>query len=98
MLLYVPVDEPFGLVPIEALARRVAVVVSNHGGPSETVVDGKTGLQVDPFSTDAVAEAARTLIEDPALRARLAAAGERMVSERFGIDAFAARHESYFAV
>ena len=48
-LLAVPsVAEPFGLVTLEALARRVPVVVTRSGGSREIVRDGVEGVLVPP--------------------------------------------------
>lgn len=44
--LYTPPDEHFGIVPIEALEQRRPVIVINHGGPAETVLEDVTGTKV----------------------------------------------------
>ncbi len=36
-------NEPFGIVPIEAMACGTAVIADNSGGPLETIINGKTG-------------------------------------------------------
>ena len=41
-------DEPFGMVPIEAMASGTPVISYARGGPSETIIDGKTGYLVKP--------------------------------------------------
>ncbi len=38
-VIYVPEDEPFGLVPLEAMLHKTAVIVSNEGGMLETVLE-----------------------------------------------------------
>lgn len=43
LLMYTPVNEHFGIVPVEAMKHGVPVLASNTGGPLETIVDGKTG-------------------------------------------------------
>ncbi|EEB07931.1 mannosyltransferase complex subunit Alg2 [Schizosaccharomyces japonicus yFS275] len=43
VLLYTPENEHFGIVPLEAMLRRVPVLAQTNGGPLETVRDGKTG-------------------------------------------------------
>jgi glycosyltransferase involved in cell wall biosynthesis len=40
------VNEPFGLVPLEAMACEVPVVAINEGGYSETVINNKTGFLI----------------------------------------------------
>jgi glycosyltransferase involved in cell wall biosynthesis len=71
----VPWYEPFGMVPLEAMACGVPVVAAAVGGLIDSVVDGVTGLHVPPRRPDAIAEAARRLLADPALRAALGRAG-----------------------
>ncbi|MBW3602584.1 MAG: glycosyltransferase [Actinobacteria bacterium] len=84
-----PWYEPFGMVPLEAMACGVPVVVSAVGGLVDTVVDGVTGLHVPPRRPGELCRALRWLLADPARRARLGAAGVRRVRERYGWDRLA---------
>ena len=79
----VPWYEPFGIVPLEAMACGVPVVASAVGGLTDTVVHGETGVLVPPRDADAVAEAARALLADPEHRKALGAAGFRRVRSRY---------------
>jgi len=46
---YAPVDEDFGMVPLEAfLAEKPVVTTTDAGGPLEVVRDGETGRVVEP--------------------------------------------------
>jgi glycosyltransferase involved in cell wall biosynthesis len=49
--------EPFGLVAIEAMAHSRAVLAAGHGGLSEIVVDGETGMLFAPGDEAALANA-----------------------------------------
>ena len=79
----VPWYEPFGIVPLEAMACGVPVVASAVGGLIDTVVDGVTGIHVPPRRPDRVAEALQAVLASPKLRARLGAAGADRVRTRY---------------
>ncbi len=46
-VLYPPINEDFGIVPLEAMASRKPVIAVNEGGPKETIRDGETGFLVE---------------------------------------------------
>ena len=76
---YLPFDEDYGYVALEAMyAGRAAVVASDGGGATEFVSDGENGFVVEP---DARAVAARLdeLYRDRALARRLGARGREKV-------------------
>jgi alpha-1,3/alpha-1,6-mannosyltransferase len=79
--------EHFGYVPIEAMAGGRPVVVTNSGGPKETVVEGVTGF-VRPPTAQAFAEALARLIVDPAAARTMGRAGREHVVARFSRRAF----------
>ena len=54
--------EAFGRVSAEAQAMEKLVVASNHGGSTETVVNGETGFLVTPGDADALANGIASLI------------------------------------
>jgi glycosyltransferase involved in cell wall biosynthesis len=79
-------DEPLGLVVLEALSCGTPVVGSNVGGIPFLVRDGVDGLLVNAGDAPALAEALAKLAEDSAALRRLrenARAGAKAVSERF---------------
>ena len=67
--------EPFGLVPLEAMARGVPVIATGTGGSVTYLRDGINTLPVPPADPAAMAAAVRRLAADPALRHRLTTAG-----------------------
>ncbi|HTY97785.1 MAG TPA: glycosyltransferase [Solirubrobacteraceae bacterium] len=74
--------EPFGIVLLEGMARGVAVVAVDNGGPREIVQNGVTGVLARSGEPAALADALEPLLASPELRARLAAAGrERQRAE-----------------
>lgn len=82
---------------LEAMAAGLPVVASRVGGVPELVVDGATGLLVDPGRPDELAAALLRLVGDPGLRRRLGDAGRARVEQSFDVDAFRRAHvELYF--
>ena len=78
--------EQFGLVQLEAMYCGKPVVTTRLGTGVEFVtLDGETGLLVPPNDPHALADALRTLLGNPALRARMGTAGQRRVEEVFSV-------------
>jgi glycosyltransferase involved in cell wall biosynthesis len=67
--------EPFGLVPLEAMACSTPVIATGTGGSGEYLRDGGNALVVRPGDPAALAAAVRRLAADPALRAELVRQG-----------------------
>ena len=68
--------EPFGLVPLEAMAVGTPVVASGRGGGAEYLREGENCLIADPDTgAGPLADAVRRLASDGALRNRLRSGG-----------------------
>jgi glycosyltransferase involved in cell wall biosynthesis len=85
-----PWYEPFGIVPLEAMACGVPVVATSVGGFLDTVVDRVTGILVPPKDSAALAAALAQLMDDPPLARRLGEAGRRRAEQRYSWDTVAA--------
>ncbi len=79
-----PDVEGFGIVYLEANLFGKPVIGSRSGGVPDAVLDGKTGLLVDPTKPVEVANAMKMLISDRAMRDSLGQAGRKRVLEEFG--------------
>ena len=76
---------------LEAMAMRRPVAATSVGGVPGVVREGIEGLLVPPGAPDALAEALERLVADPALRARMGAAGRDCVVARFSAAAMLTR-------
>lgn len=91
-----PWYEPFGIVPLEAMACGVPVIAAAVGGLIDTVVDGQTGLHVPPRNVDALAEAILSVISNPEAARELGMAGLARVHARYSWDRIAADTEKAY--
>ena len=81
-------EEPFGLVPLEAMGVGRAVVTTARGGTGEFIRDGQNALVFEPDDAESLAAAVRRLAGDEQLRTRLRTAG-RDTAARYTLAGFA---------
>ena len=79
----VPWYEPFGIVPLEAMACGRPVVAAAVGGILDSVADQVTGIHVPPRDPARLAAVLRDLLADPARCRALGRAGVERVAERY---------------
>jgi glycosyltransferase involved in cell wall biosynthesis len=82
--------EPFGLVPLEAMASRTPVIASNVGGLKFTVVPEVTGLLVPPKDELGFTTAIDRILSDSAWRNQLAETARQRVEIAFSWQSVAA--------
>ena len=87
--------EGFGNVLVEAMACGVPVVATSSPGTREIVGDGVDGLLVDRHEPAALATALERVLEEPGLRARMAAEAHRS-ARRFALPAVARTYDGVF--
>lgn len=75
--------EGFGIVYLEAGHHRLPVIAGRSGGVPEAVLDGKTGVLVDPGGGDEVVSAICGLIKDKNLARRLGETSHQRVQDEF---------------
>ncbi|MGI6245441.1 MAG: glycosyltransferase [Pseudochelatococcus sp.] len=94
LLVWPAVNEAYGMVFLEAAAQGCPALAGDHGGVASVVIDGETGVLVPPGDapafTAAFARALKSLIDDPARRARLGAGARALVAGSRTLDGAAA--------
>jgi glycosyltransferase involved in cell wall biosynthesis len=55
-VIYVPIEEDYGYVPVEAAASGKATIGADEGGLKETIIDGKTGFLIKDITPEKIAE------------------------------------------
>jgi glycosyltransferase involved in cell wall biosynthesis len=73
-------------VLMEAQSQRVAIISTNMSGIPELIINGETGILVTPGDAGALSTALATLLENPAMRLKLAQAGFERVRASFSMD------------
>ena len=86
--------EGFGLVFAEAMSYGLPCIASRYDAGREVVVDGVTGLLVDPDDDESVLQAVTALIHSSDLRGRMGAAGRERARTMFGLERFDAHIQS----
>lgn len=95
LLLYTPINEHFGIVPVEAMHAGLPVLASNTGGPLETIVEGETGWLRDAHAvgewTDVMDKVLYQLT--PKQTEQIATAGKIRAKREFSLTAMGDRLE-----
>jgi glycosyltransferase involved in cell wall biosynthesis len=89
-------DEGLGMPSMEAMACGAALVSYDNGGSRDYARDGETALVARRRDVDDLATKLARLVDDAALRRRLADAGRELVTRSFDWDAAVARLERLF--
>lgn len=88
--------EPFGMVVIEAMLAKKPVVASNHGGPTEIVIDKHTGFLFEPNNFESLANALDKLINNKQMRIDYGKHGYQRVLEKFSLKSHVSHFEKIF--
>ena len=68
---------------VQSLAMKKPVIGTNVGGIPELIIDGKTGILIEPNNPDILAEKILILLRDKDFAKRLGEEGRKLVEERF---------------
>lgn len=88
-------SEALGNVFLEAQAAGCTVLATRTGGIPDIVCDSESGMLVAPDDVGAAAESLRTLLTDPALRAKLSGGGRRN-AEQYDWNAVAQQYDDLY--
>lgn len=76
-------SETFGIVLLEAMARKIPVIATRCDGPAQLITHEETGLLCDIASTTSLAHELKRLLSDEKLRKTLAENAYQMVTEQY---------------
>jgi glycosyltransferase involved in cell wall biosynthesis len=93
-VVFPPLNEDWGLVPLEAMACAKPVLATDRGGPRESVVDGETGFLRDDHP-EAFAAAIRRLVDMPEPELDLMSAQARLRALDFPWSSFVHRIDDH---
>ena len=79
------VQEAFGLVLCEAMYCKVPVITSTSGAQAEIIEDGVSGILINTVSSEVIAEAIQTLMQDDVIRVSMIEQGYKRVKSTFTI-------------
>ncbi len=86
--LFTPLNEDWGIVPLEAMNHAKAVIANASGGPLESIIHEKTGYLIEPDNVEDWVKALQLLASDSQLCQQLGQAAHAHV-QRFNWDVFA---------
>lgn len=80
---------------LEAMAMERAVICSRTPGRTEAIVDGETGLYVEPGDPRALGQAIEYLRQNPDEAKRMGRAGRRRVEQMMGLECYVERFQQH---
>lgn len=89
--------EPFGIVALEAMVAKVAVVVSNTGGLNQIVENGVNGMKFEAGNSRALADCIVELLLKPELAGRIVEQAYQSLQHAYRWDDIAVRTYEVYA-
>ena len=86
-------EEPMGMVPLEAMATGTPVIASKTGGLVEVIQHQENGLLIPRRDSEAIVQAVSRVLEDQDLRQQLITSGFRWVNDQFSSETLSGRVE-----
>lgn len=98
---YTPENEHFGIVPVEAMYMGCIVFACNSGGPTESIVDGKTGFLLDSDDVEKWGKKLHDVFYDTSnekLLDQMKEQAKARVEEEFSFKAFGEKLQQYVTI
>lgn len=86
LTLYTALYEPLGLIPLESMLNGTPVIAFNSGGPSETIIQGKTGFLINSHDYEDFAQKTIHLVKNEELRRKFSKRAINHIKENFNIE------------
>jgi glycosyltransferase involved in cell wall biosynthesis len=88
--------EAFGIVFAEAGLMQCPVVATNVEGIPEVVVNGKSGILVEPYNSSALASALIHILENQELAVEMGRHGREYILSNFSVEKMVTAHEELY--
>lgn len=76
-------EEALGVSILEAMAYGLPIITAKSGGVQETVINGETGILVEPYNIEAQAQAFLYLANNPDIRYKMGLEGQKRIEKYF---------------
>ena len=83
-------------IVLEAMVCKKPVVATCVGGVPEVVIDGETGIIIEPGDVNALSDSIKKLIDNEDIRKKMGFAAFKRVKEHFSIDKMMEQHSKYY--
>ena len=90
-------EEGFSIAILEGMRAALPMVVTNVGGNSESVLDGKTGFVVPAQDCQKISEAILKLCLDKELRQSMGQSANQRGKDNFSIESFINEHHVLYS-
>ncbi len=80
-VLFTPINEDFGIIPLEAMSCEKPIIAINEGGPKETIVHGETGYLAN--NVFEISEYMKELCDDMNVVEEMGKMGRKRVLDNF---------------
>ena len=85
LTLYTPIDEAYGLIPLESM-KNGTPVVAFEGGPSDTIINGKSGYLVKSHDINSFSLKAIRVLKSKELYEKFSQFGKQLIKDNFDIE------------